>query len=58
VIFRVYVNLPEGKSQKVQICIVQIIIDPDSFNAPGAKLRVVFDSVDRARAPGRDGFEA
>lgn len=34
----------------VTISRVEIIIDPDSFNAPGAKLRVVFDSVDRAGA--------
>lgn len=26
---------------------LEIIVDPDSFNAPGAKLRIVFDSVDR-----------
>ena len=31
-------------------CLPQIIIDPDTFNAPAAKLRVVFDAVDRVAA--------
>ncbi|CAK9021278.1 Uncharacterized protein SCF082_LOCUS15271 [Durusdinium trenchii] len=34
----------------VTISQVEIIIDPDTFNAPGAKLRIVFDAVDRAGA--------
>jgi len=34
----------------VTILEVEIIINPDSFNAPGARLRIVFDAVDRAGA--------
>jgi len=34
----------------VTISQVEIIIDPDTFNAPAAKLRVVYDEVDRAGA--------